>query len=156
MENETKKRQKLTADKMTWDHFDSRKRYIKDDAGVVVGTRYDRLFIGLRPAGRAWLESHYTGDAPVMVFMLGNKNVVFLHRVGDSTIYVNSKAGAQAREYIKFYVARLASEKGINAETVAVDDLPTQTIIRTSVGGVDSLDAAIAAACGRTVADLGI
>lgn len=149
-------KKKLTSETMNWGHFAPRKRYIKDDSGTVVETRYDRLFIGLRPAGRAWLEAHYSGDMPVMVFMLGHNNVVFLHRAGEATVYVNSKAGAQAREYVKFYVERLASEKGINAETVAVDDLPTQTIIRTSVGGVDSLDAAIAAACGRTVADLGI
>lgn len=149
-------KKKLTSDNMTWSHFAPRKRYLKNDDGVVVGARYDRLFIGLRPAGRAWLESHYSGDGNVMVLMLGHNNVVFLHREGESTVFVNSKAGAQAREYINFYIKRLDLEKGIKAVTIPVDDLPTQTIIRTRAGGVDSLDAAIAAACGRDIADLGI
>lgn len=159
MEKETNTREKLTAANMTWKHFESRKRYIKDESGTVVETRYDRLFIGLRPAGRAWLEARYTGDAPVMVFMLGDKNVVFTHRQGDATVYTNRKAGAQAQEYIKFYAAQLAQTLNCdvaNIDVVPVDDLPTQTIQRQARGGVDSLDAAIAAACGRTVDDLGI
>lgn len=149
-------KQKLTCDNMNWSHFAPRKRYIKDESGQVVGTRYDRLFIGLRPAGRPWLEARYTGDEPVSVFMLGNKNVVFTHRAGDTTVYANSKRGAQAAEYLKYYVKQLASEKGITATVTDVDDLPTQTITRASTGGVDSLDAAIAAACMRSVDDLGI
>lgn len=149
-------KQKLTADNMNWGHFASRKRYIKDESGATIGTRYDRLFAGFRPAGRVWLESHYTGDDPVMVFMLGNKNVVFTHRAGDDVVYANRRAGAQAREYIKYYVNRLAIEKGITATTVEVDDFPTQAITRASAGGVESLDDAIAAACGRDISDLGI
>lgn len=144
----------LTSNNMNWGHFAPRKRYIKDETGQVCGTKYDRLLIGLRPAGRPWLESHYTGDEPVMVFMLGDKNVVFAHRAGDAIVYVNNRAGVQAQEYIKFYISRLESEKGIHADTVAVEDFPTNVSTRT--GGVDSLDAAIAAACGRNVEDLGI
>lgn len=159
VETETKTREKLTATNMSWKHFESRKRYIKDESGKVTETRYDRLFIGLRPVGRAWLEAHYTGEAPVMVFMLGDKNVVFTHRRGDATVYTNRKAGAQAQEYIKFYVAQLAHTLNCDIteiNVIPVDDLPTQTIQRQARGGVDSLDAAIAAACGRTVEDLGI
>lgn len=141
---------------MNWGDFAPRKRYEKNESGAVIGTHYDRLFAGFRPAGRAWLESRYQGDAPVMVFMLGDKNVVFTHRDGDSVVYVNNKAGAQAREYIKYYVDRLQVEKGIQAETVMVDDLPTNVITRTGTGGVDSLDKAIAAACARDVSELGI
>ncbi len=147
----------LNAGNMTWKHWSPRKRYIKNkETGAVESTAYDRLLIGLRPAGRAWLESHYTGDEPVTVFMLGVQNVVLCHRAGDSVVYVNRKAGAQAQEYVKFYIERLQVEKGITATTELVDDLPTQTITRTSTGGVDSLDAAIAAACARSVDDLGI
>lgn len=149
-------KQKLTAGNMTWSHFSPRKRYIKDESGATVGTRYDRLFVGWSPAGRAWLESRYTGVEPVNIFILGNKNVVFTHRAGDDVVYTNRRAGAQAREYIKFYVERLATEKGITATVVEVDDLPTQTITRASTGGIDSLDDAIAAACARNVDDLGI
>lgn len=149
-------KKKLTADNMTWSHFAPRKRYIKDESGATIGTRYDRLFVGWRPAGRAWLESRYTGDEPVLVFMLGDKNVVFTHREGDDVIYTNRRAGAQAREYIKFYVKRQEVEKGLIVKIVEVDDLPTQTITRASAGGIDSLDDAIAAACARSVDDLGI
>lgn len=147
---------KLNKNTMNWSHFAPRKRYIKDEAGQVVGTRYDRLFAGFRPAGRAWLESHYTGDAPVMVFMLGDKNVVFTHRADDATVYANRKAGAQAREYIAFYVNALKAEKNIDATVVEVDDFPSNVITRNSTGGVDSLDKAIAVACGRDIDDLGI
>lgn len=153
MEKETKNK-KLTAATMNWGHFAPRKRYIKDESGKVTETRYDRLLIGLRPAGREWLESHYAGDEPVTVFMLGNKNVVFAHRPGDDVVYVNSKAGAQAQEYTTFYIERLKSEKNIEARIEKVDDFPTQVIQRT--GGVSSLDEAIATACNRTVEDLGI
>lgn len=148
----------LLASDMTWHDLSSPlKRYKKNkDTGAVESTFYSKLFIGFRPAGRAWLESHYAGDDPVMVFMLGNKNVVFTHRAGDDVVYTNRRAGAQAREYIKFYINRLAIEKGIAATTIDVDDFPTQTITRASAGGVDSLDDAIAAACSRSVDDLGI
>lgn len=146
----------LTKEKMNWGHFAPRKRYIKDESGQVVATRYDRLFIGFTPRGRAWLESHYTGVDPVNVFMLGDKNVVFTHRAGDSVVYANSKAGAQAQEYIKFYIDRLQVEKGIQATVENVDDFPTNVITRSSNGGVDSLDKAIAAACAREIDDLGI
>ena len=42
----------LTRDQMNLTHFSSRKRYIKDESGEVVETKYDRLLIGLRVAGR--------------------------------------------------------------------------------------------------------
>lgn len=156
MENEKKTREKLTADNMNWGHFEARKRYIKNEEGEVIGTRYDRLFIGLRPAGRAWLEARYTGDQPVMVFMLGNKNVVFTHREGEATVYANKKAGTQAREYLKFYVAKLGEQLGTQITVTEVEDLPTQTIQRNSTAKAKNLAEVIAAACGREVEDLGI
>lgn len=151
--------EKLTRNNMTWAHFAPRKRYIKNDAGETIETRYDRLFIGLRPAGRAWLENKYTGDDAVMVFMLGQNTVVFTHKKGETTIYVNSKAGAQAREYVAFYRAQVAKAEFLGAESielVEVDDFPTQVIQRTPRVGVESLDAAIEAACMRNVEGLEI
>lgn len=153
---------KLTRNNMTWAHFAPRKRYIKNDAGETIEVRYDRLFIGLRPAGRAWLENKYTGDDAVMVFMLGHNNVVFAHKKGETTIYVNGNAGAQAREYVAFYRAQVAKAEFLDAESVElvelveVDDFPTQVIQRTPRVGVDSLDAAIEAACMRNADVLSI
>lgn len=110
----------LTYDKMNLTHFASRKRYHKDENGVVVSTSYDRLLIGLRVAGRDWLESHYENtDSVVTVFMLGDKNVVFTHLKGDTVMYVNRNCGTQAMEYAKYW----ANTTG--TEMVFVEDLPT-------------------------------
>ena len=139
----------LTRQNMNWGHFATRKRYIKDETGAVVGARYDRILIGWRPAGRPWLEKRYSGDDPVMIFILGDKNVVFTHRKGDDKVYVNQHAGSQALEYAAFY-----SEQA-GAEQVFVDDLPTGEKTRQS-GQVNSLEDAIAKACGMNIDDLGI
>ena len=118
----------LTRTNMNLSHFASRKRYIKDDTGVVVETRYDRLLIGLRVQGREWLESHYdNGDDIITVFMLGDKNVIFTHKKGDRTMYVNRQAGAQAMEYAHYW----ADNNYCDMEFV--DDLPTA--IHTRQGG---------------------
>ncbi len=126
----------LTRDQMNLTHFSSRKRYIKDESGQVVETRYDRLLIGLRVAGRDWLASHYDNqDDIVTTFMLGDKNIVFTYRKGDSVMYVNRKAGAQAMEYAHYW-----ADKNY-CEMVFVDDLPTAIHTRTGGGKkVESMD----------------
>ena len=126
----------LTRDQMNLTHFSSRKRYIKDESGEVVETKYDRLLIGLRVAGRDWLESHYDNqDDIVTTFMLGDKNIVFTYRKGDSVMYVNRKAGAQAMEYAHYW-----ADKNY-CEMVFVDDLPTAIHTRTGGGKkVESMD----------------
>lgn len=119
----------LTRNQMNLTHFSSRKRYIKDESGQVVETRYDRLLIGLRVAGRDWLASHYDNqDDIVTTFMLGDKNIVFTYRKGDSVMYVNRKAGAQAMEYAHYW-----ADKNY-CEMVFVDDLPTAVHTRTGGG----------------------
>lgn len=126
----------LLRQNMTLEHFGSRKRYIKDESGRTVGTKYDRLLVGLRVAGRNWLESHYNNqDDIITIFMLGDKNVVFTYRKGDSVMYVNRKAGAQALEYAHYW----ADNNG--CEMVFVDDLPTAIHTRTGGGKkVESMD----------------
>lgn len=112
----------LTYDKINLSRFASRKRYRKDDTGTTVCVGYDRLLIGLRVIGRAWLESHYTDASETdiaTVFMLGDKNVVFTWMKGDYKMYVNRNAGAQAMEYAKYW----ANANGCEMEFV--DDLPT-------------------------------
>lgn len=126
----------LTRDQMNLTHFSSRKRYIKDESGQVVETKYDRLLIGLRVAGRDWLASHYDNqDDIVTTFMLGDKNIVFTYRKGDSVMYVNRKAGAQAMEYAHYWADHNY------CEMVFVDDLPTAIHTRTGGGKkVESMD----------------
>ena len=126
----------LTRNEMNLTHFASRKRYIKDETGQVVKTRYDRLLIGLRVAGRDWLESHYDdADAIVNTFMLGDKNIVFTYKKGDRVMYVNRKAGAQAMEYAHYWAEQN------DCEMVFVDDLPTAVHTRTGGGKkVETMD----------------
>lgn len=117
------------------DHFSTRKRYIKDDSGKVVDTQYDRLLVGLRVGGRDWLESHYSdSDSVVLVFMLGVKNVVFTYKQGDSVMYANKNAGAQAKEYISWW-----ADKN-QCEVVEVEDLPTADHTRQSTKKVKTLE----------------
>lgn len=109
----------LTYDKINLSHFASRKRYKTDDNGNKV-ISYDRLLIGLRVAGRDWLESHYDdSDAVVTTFMLGDKNVVFTWLKGATKMFVNRNAGTQAMEYAKYW----AETNGCEMEFV--DDFPT-------------------------------
>ena len=126
----------LTRNEMNLTHFASRKRYIKDETGQVVETRYDRLLVGLRVAGRDWLESHYDdADAIVTTFMLGDKNIVFTYKKGDRVMYVNRKAGTQAMEYAHYWAEQN------DCEMVFVDDLPTAVHTRTGGGKkVETMD----------------
>lgn len=135
---------------ITLEHFATRKRYIKDDSGQVVETQYDRLLVGLRVGGRDWLEAHYTdSDSVVLVFMLGVKNVVFTYKQGDSVMYVNKNAGAQAREYIGWW-----AEKN-DCEVVEVEDLPTAEHTRQSTKKVKTLEDLCSKAINTTI-DAGI
>ena len=135
---------------ITIEHFNTRKRYIKDDSGQVVETQYDRLLVGLRVGGRPWLEAHYQdSDSVVLVFMLGVKNVVFTYKQGDSVMYVNKNAGAQAREYIGWW-----SEKN-DCEVVEVEDLPTAVHSRQSTKKVATLEDLCSKAINTTI-DAGI
>lgn len=110
----------LTCDKMKLSHFESRKRYKKDESGTSVCAGYDRLTVGLRVAGRPWLESHYEDrESIVLTFMLGDKNVVFTWMKGATTMFVNRNAGIQAMEYAKFWA------KNNGCEMEFVDDFPT-------------------------------
>lgn len=130
---------------ITIDHFSTRKRYIKDDSGAVVETQYDRLLVGLRVGGRAWLESHYTNsDDVVLCFMLGVKNIIFTYKQGDSVMYVNKNAGAQAREYIGWW-----ADKN-HCEVVEVEDLPTAEHTRQSTKKIQSLEDLCEAAIAKT------
>lgn len=135
---------------ITLDHFSTRKRYDKDDSGQVVGTHYDKLLVGLRVGGRPWLEAHYQdSDSVVLVFMLGDKNVVFTYKQGDSVMYINKNAGAQAREYIAWW-----SEKN-DCEVVEVEDLPTADHSRQSTKKVTTLEDLCSKAINTTI-DAGI
>lgn len=137
----------LTRQNMNLSHFSARKRYIKNDAGEVVETRYDRLLVGLRVAGRPWLESHYDDpDAIVTTFMLGDKNIVFTYKKLDRVMYVNRKAGAQAMEYAHYWA------DSNDCEMVFVDDLPTAVHTRTGGGRkVESMDDLIEKALGSDI-----
>lgn len=119
----------LTRDQIKLSHFSSRPRYRKDEDGNAIGKYYDRLLVGLRVAGRDWLESHYDNqDDVVTTFMLGDKNVVFTYHKGDSVMFVNRKAGVQAMEYAHYWA------DNNNCEMVFVDDLPTAIHTRTGGG----------------------
>lgn len=119
----------LTRDQIKLSHFSSRPRYRKDEDGNVIGKYYDRLLVGLRVAGRDWLASHYDNqDDIVTTFMLGDKNIVFTYRKGDSVMFVNRKAGTQAMEYAHYWAI------SNNCEMVFVDDLPTAVHTRVGTG----------------------
>lgn len=140
----------LTIDNMDWTKFGSRTR--KLDNG---GYSYDRLLIGLRISSRGWLADLFAGakdDDVAQVFILGVGNVVFAHAKGGDTLFVNDKAGAQARVYAEWY----AAQGGLTIEFT--DKLPTAVHTRASGGRkVDSFESACAAACEFTpTKELGI
>ena len=130
---------------ITLDHFSTRKRYIKDDSGEVIEKRFDKLLVGLRVGGRGWLESHYTNtDDVVLCFMLGHQNIVFTYKQGDSVMYVNKNAGAQAREYIGWW-----SDKN-GCDVVEVEDLPTAEHTRQSTKKIATLEDLVESAIAKT------
>lgn len=130
---------------VNWSHFEQRKRKDKESGQYY----YERLLLGVvvgtESAGRnSYIENIpglVSGDC-VYVFSLGSKldqkNIVFIHKKGDSVVYANSHSMNQprAREYIEFY----ANASG--CEIVSVDWLPT--VFNGAGGGkIDSLEAAL-------------
>jgi len=140
---------KLNANNMQWSHFSNRPRYDKSDNNRLIG--YDRFICGVLAGGKSqagdllypFLLNKYQADEVVTIFNLGHKNLVFAHKAGDSTIYVNKNIRAQAVEYVKFY-ARAVREQVGEVEIVFVDDFPTAVIQRDGGGTkVDSLEALV-------------
>lgn len=131
--------------KITWQMLTgTRKRYNKD-SGI---SWYERLFVGISAIGKTAKNNAYIRLIPdlqdsdlVYVFMLGStqeqKNIVFIHKKGDSVVYANANCGNQARAYVEFY----ASEAG--AEIRWIEGLPTVKHTRIGGGAVDSLEKAL-------------
>lgn len=131
--------------KITWQMLTgTRKRYDKESGA----SWYERLFIGINAGGKTAQNNEYIHVIPdlvdsdlVYVFMLGstqeNKNIVFIHKKGDSVVYANANCGMQARAYADFY----ARESG--AEIRWIEGLPTVKHTRIGGGAVDSLEKAL-------------
>lgn len=128
-----------------WSHFEARKRKDKESGR----NYYERLLLGIGVGTESAARNSYIENIPglrpgeiVYVFSLGSrlneKNIVFVHKQGDSIVYANSHAMTQARqhEYIEFYAG--ATGCGIQP----VDWLPT--VYNTTGGGkIDSLESAL-------------
>lgn len=131
--------------KITWSMLTgTRKRYDKETGA----SWYERLFVGISAYGKTAANNEYIHIIPdladsdlVYVFMLGStqeqKNIVFIHKKGDSVVYANANCGNQARAYAEFY----ASEAG--AEIRWIEGLPTVKHTRIGGGAVDSLEKAL-------------
>lgn len=130
---------------INWSHFETRKRYNKESGE----SWYERLLVGVVAGGVSATRNSYIENIPglssgdcVYVFSLGSKldqkNILFVHKKGDSVVYANSHAMNQARprEYIDFY----ANESGCTIEPV--DWLPT-VYNGTGGGKIDSLESAL-------------
>lgn len=119
----------------------NRKRYIKGDDGATESSYYERIFTGILVGGKAYEKNRYVdsvsglvqGDI-VFVFCLGNtlneKNVVFVHKKGDSVVYANVNH-MNKTEYLK-YINYYAEDAG--CEIQWVDSLPTVIHTRGSNG----------------------
>lgn len=131
--------------KITWQMLTgTRKRYDKESGE----SWYERLFVGISANGASAAKNDYIRLIPdlqdsdlVYVFSLGStkdqKNIVFIHKKGDSVVYANANCGQQARAYAAFY----ASESG--AEIRWIEGLPTVKHTRIGGGAVDSLEKAL-------------
>lgn len=131
--------------KITWQKLTgTRKRYNKETGA----SWYERLFIGIGAGGSTAQRNEYIHIIPgledsdlVYVFSLGStqeqKNIVFVHKKGDSVVFANANCGNQARAYAEFY----ANESG--AEIRWVEGLPTVKHTRIGGGAVDSLEKAL-------------
>lgn len=141
--NKNKKGDKMK--NIKWSHFETRKRYNKETGE----SWYERLLIGIMVGGESAGRNSYIENIPglqagdcVYVFSLGSKldqkNILFVHKKGDSVVYANMHSMNQprAREYIDFY----ANESG--CEIQAVDWLPT-VFNGTGGGKIDSLESAL-------------
>lgn len=131
--------------KITWSMLTgTRKRYNKENGN----SWYERLFVGINANGTSAGKNEYIRLIPglqdsdlVYIFSLGStesqKNIVFMHKKGDSVVYANANCGEQARAYAEFY----ASEAG--AEIRWIEGLPTVKHTRIGGGAVDSLEKAL-------------
>lgn len=119
----------------------NRKRYIKGADGTTESSYYERIFTGIMVGGKSYEKNRYIDTIPdlkqgdmVFVFCLGNtlqdKNVVFLHKKGDSVIYANKNHQAK-KEYEK-YINYYGEDAG--CEIQWIDSLPTVTHSRGSAG----------------------
>lgn len=129
---------------VNWSHFEQRKRKDKESGRYY----YERLLLGVVVGTESAARNSYienipglqTGDC-VYVFSLGSKlgqkNILFAHKKGDSVVYANMHSMNQprAREYIDFY----ANASG--CEIQAVDWLPT--VFSGTGGKIDSLESAL-------------
>lgn len=143
----------LKEDEITLAHINGvRARYktFIDDKGVEQKTKhYDRLYLGTSRNKYTWLESLEPGapdDKVYYWFMLGNKNIVFVHDQGAGRLWYNKKVGAQAREYLAAY-KRIYNIP--NEACIGVDFLPTHEPSRGAGGAVDSVQALARAALTR-------
>lgn len=130
---------------ITWQMLTgTRKRYDKESGE----SWYERLFVGINANGASARKNDYIRLIPdlqdsdlVYVFMLGStkdqKNIVFIHKKGDSIVYANANCGQQARAYADFYTR----ESG--AEIRWIEGLPTVKHTRIGGGAVDSLEKAL-------------
>lgn len=131
--------------KITWQKLTgTRKRYDKESGA----SWYERLFVGINVGGKSAQKNEYIHIIPdlvdsdlVYIFMLGStqdqKNIIFVHKKGDSIVYANANSGNQGRAYAEFY----ASEAG--AAIRWVEGLPTVKHTRIGGGAVDSLEKAL-------------
>lgn len=119
----------------------NRKRYIKGADGTTESSYYERIYTGILVGGDSYKNNRYIDHVPglqhgdmVFVFCLGNtlsgKNVVFLHKRGDSVIYANMKHQGK-KEYEK-YINYYAEDSG--CEIKWIDSLPTVEHARGSNG----------------------
>lgn len=119
----------------------NRKRYIKAPDGSTAESYYERIFTGILVGGASYANNRYVdivlgldqGEI-VFVFCLGNtlneKNVVFVHKRGDSVIYANANH-REKKEYMK-YIEYYAQDSGCTIQWV--DSLPTVTHSRGTTG----------------------
>ena len=129
---------------VNWSHFEQRKRKDKESGKYY----YERLLLGVVVGGESAARNAYIENIPgvqagdcVYVFSLGSKldqkNILFVHKKGDSVVYANihSMTQARQRDYIDFY----ANASG--CEIVPIDWLPT--VFGATGGKIDSLESAL-------------
>lgn len=130
---------------VNWSHFEQRKRKDKESGQYY----FERLLLGIGAGGSTAARNSYIENVPglengdvVYVFSLGSKlnekNILFVHKKGDSVVYANAHSLGQARqrEYIDFYA------NAAGCEIQAVEWLPT-VYNGTGGGKIDSLEAAL-------------
>ena len=141
--NFNKKGYKMKA--VNWSHFEQRKRKDKESGRYY----YERLLLGVVAGTESAARNSYIENIPglqagdcVYVFSLGSKldqkNILFVHKKGDSVVYANIHSMNQPRhrEYIDFYAT------ATGCEIATVDWMPT-VYSGTGGGKIDSLESAL-------------